>query len=139
MQLQRPFSRDTRLSAKKLVPTSPHPEQMGENSSQFRVISLEGSFQDNVAMFQVGMGKTKDTPSPRVTRILVPEKHRVMRKPCQLKHLLCIQYIYCISTLRFTIRPTIRFTIRFTIRSTLRFTIRFTIKFNNKGYNKVQQ
>ena len=22
------------------------------------------------------------TPSPRVTRILVPEKHRVMRKPC---------------------------------------------------------
>ena len=24
----------------------------------------------------------KSTPSPRVTRILVPEKHRVMRKPC---------------------------------------------------------
>ena len=24
----------------------------------------------------------QNTPSPRVTRILVPEKHRVMRKPC---------------------------------------------------------
>ena len=28
------------------------------------------------------IGATEHTPSPRVTRILVPEKHRVMRKPC---------------------------------------------------------
>ena len=58
-------------------------------------------------------------PGPRVMRILVPEKHCVMRKPCQLKHLLCIQFIYCISTLRFTIRFTIRSTLRFSIEKWL--------------------
>ena len=32
--------------------------------------------------FNLSIIKVNDTPSPRVTRILVPEKHRVMRKPC---------------------------------------------------------
>ena len=40
------------------------------------------------------------TPSPHITRILVFEKDRAMLKPCQLKHLICIQhikYICCIQ------------------------------------------
>ena len=47
----------------------------------------------NLLKVHIKGNKFLTTPSPRVTRILVPGKDRVMRKPCQLKHYLCMQNI----------------------------------------------
>ena len=50
-----------------------------------KILTLSSLFYDTgnfLAQFGYIFSEVEFTPSPRVTRILVPEKHRVMRKPC---------------------------------------------------------
>ena len=69
----------TQISLKK------HISRFHEGKNPFECLQCDMKYKTSISL-KKHIHKVHDsltcTPSPRVTRILVPEKHRVMRKPC---------------------------------------------------------